>query len=75
MNTRHFFDTLDLATDLQLPMPGLQGTVAVLLGYNLRKSSRVQLSKWNRKVLSQQQVDYASTDAWASLLVYQKLMQ
>lgn len=38
-----------------------------------RVSKRQQRSNWETQVLSEAQLRYAATDAWASLMIYKKL--
>lgn len=46
---------------------------AIVLGFRISKSQ--QLSNWDADSLTEAQVRYAATDAWVSLLIYQKLIQ
>lgn len=52
---------------------GLRALVAILLRERLLKGSKV--TNWSRRVLTDAQLQYAATDAVASLLVYQKIIQ
>jgi len=49
----------------------LQKLAAIVLGFKISKSKR--LSNWEAKILHKAQLNYAATDAWASLRVYQEL--
>ena len=49
----------------------LQKLTAIVLGFKISKSKR--LSNWEAKILNRAQLNYAATDAWASLRVYEEL--
>jgi len=53
---------------------GLAGLVSVLLKKTLDKDSEVRLSNWSRP-LSVEQQKYAALDSYASLVVYQHILQ
>jgi ribonuclease D len=50
----------------------LQKVFAIVFGQKISKSQR--LSNWENNVLTAPQKLYAATDAWATLLIYTKLM-
>lgn len=52
---------------------GLQKMFAIVFGRKISKAQ--QLTNWEMPVLSIEQAYYASTDAWATLLIYQELQQ
>lgn len=52
---------------------GLQKIFAICFGKKISKSQ--QLTNWENSHLTPQQARYASTDAWATLLIYKELMQ
>ncbi len=51
---------------------GLQKIFAIMYGRRISKSQ--QLTNWENNHLSPDQARYASTDAWATLLIYKHLM-
>jgi ribonuclease D len=51
----------------------LKKLCAIILGFRISKSQ--QLSNWESDQLTDQQLLYAATDAWASLKIYEKLEQ
>lgn len=51
---------------------GLQKIFAIIFGKKISKSQ--QLTNWENVVLTPEQARYASTDAWATLLIYKELM-
>ena len=52
---------------------GLQKIFAICFGEKISKSQ--QLTNWENVVLTPEQARYASTDAWATLLIYKKLQE
>jgi len=50
---------------------GLRRLPPLLLGFRISKNQ--QLSNWEASRLSENQMRYAATDAWVSLLIYRKL--
>lgn len=52
---------------------GLQKIFAICFEKKISKSQ--QLTNWENVVLTPEQARYASTDAWATLLIYKELMQ
>jgi ribonuclease D len=51
---------------------GLQKMFAICFGKKISKTQ--QLTNWENVVLTPEQARYASTDAWATLLIYKELM-
>ncbi len=51
---------------------GLQKIFAIIFGQRISKTQR--LTNWDNKVLTLLQQKYASTDAWATLCIYNALM-
>jgi ribonuclease D len=67
-------DTLRLARSaLRLPSYSLASVAAHLFGIELDKS--FQKSNWRRRPLTRAQLDYAATDAFVSLRVYEELQK
>ena len=52
---------------------GLRGLAALLLGCRISKSA--QLTNWERPVLPAPALQYAATDAWISLRIYEALKE
>lgn len=52
---------------------GLQKIFAICFGKKISKAQ--QLTNWENSHLTPEQARYASTDAWATLLIYKELMQ
>ncbi len=52
---------------------GLQKAFGIIYGQRISKSQ--QLTNWENSHLTPDQARYASTDAWATLLIYKDLMQ
>jgi len=51
---------------------GLQKMFAICFGKKISKSQ--QLTNWENALLTPEQARYASTDAWATLLIYKELL-
>ena len=52
---------------------GLQKIFAICFGQKISKAQ--QLTNWENSHLTAEQAQYASTDAWATLLIYKELMR
>jgi ribonuclease D len=63
-----FVDLGDVARQAGIKNHGLRGLAAVLLGFRISKQA--QVSNWERKNLTPEQVTYAATDAWVSRELY-----
>lgn len=66
-----FVDLASLAKQKGVEAQGLRTLTANLLGYKLSKNS--QCSNWAHDVLTHQQIRYAATDAWISLVLFYTL--
>jgi len=66
------FDILPLACTMGFRQTGLASITRAIFG--LKLSKRQQRSHWDHWLLSQQQMTYAATDAYAHLCLYHKLM-
>lgn len=66
-----FVDLQDEVKKIGFESFSLKKLGAIVLGFRISKSQ--QLSNWNADKLSSQQLVYAATDAWVSLLVYRGL--
>ncbi|KAL3674916.1 hypothetical protein V7S43_000842 [Phytophthora oleae] len=66
-------DTLYIAHKLGCQRPGLKTACQVFLGGSLDKE--MQVSDWETPVLSEAQISYAATDAWAPLRVLLAMIQ
>ena len=63
-----FIDLGNIARENEIPHHGLRGLVAMFLKHRISKGS--QTSDWSRIILSDSQISYAATDAWASLELF-----
>jgi len=52
---------------------GLQKVFAIIFGRKISKAQ--QLTNWESPELTEQQLRYGATDAWASLLIYMQLLR
>lgn len=66
-----FIDLHELATAYRCQPRSLQGLVGIFLEKYLKKEERC--TDWEQNPLTQAQVDYAATDAYAALLVLQAM--
>ena len=67
-----FIDIQDIVENYGIGEKSLQKIFAILFGKKISKSQR--LSNWEADALSDAQKRYASTDAWATLMIYEKLL-
>lgn len=67
----NFGDLNKIADELNLQNKGLRNLAAMFLGIRISKTNRV--SPWHRSNLTNGQIIYAATDAWASREVYLKI--
>jgi ribonuclease D len=70
-NPHNFLELQDLTNDFGIESNSLRKLAAIVLGFRISKSQ--QLSNWEAEQLSDNQLIYAATDAWASLEIYNKL--
>lgn len=68
-----FVDLGILAKKSGIKNHGLRGLAAVLLGFRITKGA--QTSNWAREELTEKQIQYAATDAWAGRKLYLALEQ
>lgn len=66
-----FVELQDYVSQFGIENNGLRGIAAIVLHIKISKSQ--QLSNWENKTLSDAQVLYAATDAWACHEIYQNL--
>ena len=67
-----FVDLSILAREKGIEVESLKKLTALLLGFRISKTA--QTSNWETPNLSEKQIEYAATDAWACLGIYRKLM-
>ena len=67
-----FIDIQSIIDNYGIGEKSLQKIYAILFGKKISKSQR--LSNWEADVLTDAQKRYASTDAWATLKIYEKLL-
>ncbi|WP_226390374.1 3'-5' exonuclease [Penaeicola halotolerans] len=68
-----FFDLNDECKAVGFKSYGVRNLSALVLGIRISKSE--QLSNWETDTLSEKQIKYAATDAWACLEIYQELVK
>ncbi len=67
-----FVDLQDVVKSLEINVLSLRGLAAMVL--NVRISKRQRLSNWEADQLTNSQIDYAATDAWAALMIFKELV-
>lgn len=70
-NPGGFVELQDYAKDRGIQDFSLKKMVAIILGFRISKSQ--QLSNWEADTLSEAQMIYAATDAWAAFEIYHLL--
>ena len=70
---RNCIDVQKMVNDYGIMDLGLQKIFAIIFSKKISKSQ--QLTNWANVFLSDEQAKYASTDAWATLLIYLQLIQ
>jgi ribonuclease D len=68
-NPAGFIELQDYAKDLGIQNFSLKKLTAIVLGFRISKSQ--QLSNWEAEELTEAQQNYAATDAWTALNIYQ----
>lgn len=71
-NPGSFIDLQDMATELGIKDQSLQKLYANILGGKIAKGQ--QLSNWEADKLTEAQKQYAATDAWACIQLYNEMM-
>jgi len=65
-----FLELSSISQKLGIVNTGLRSLFAIFL--NSRVSKGAQVSNWSRRQLTKSQINYAATDAWVSLRLYQR---
>lgn len=73
-DARSFVEISDFTRRAGVENTGLRALAAHYLGFQMRKSKRVQCSDWSKR-LDRRQVQYAANDAWVGRELYLKLEQ
>jgi ribonuclease D len=66
-----FIDLALMAREVGLQVESVKKLTALVLGFRISKSA--QTSNWEAPTLTEKQIEYAATDAWVCLEIYQKL--
>lgn len=69
----NFIDLQDIVGDLGIKDLSLQKLYANL--FRQKISKRQRLTNWNNETLSEKQKEYAATDAWACIQLYEEIMR
>ncbi|MTI22186.1 3'-5' exonuclease domain-containing protein 2 [Fulvivirga sp. RKSG066] len=68
-----FVELNKMVTEIGIESNGLRKLTAIILGFRISKNA--QVSNWEAEKLTQKQLQYAATDAWVCLEMYNKLEQ
>ena len=68
---RAFYEINELVKGIGIESNGLRNLTATILGFRISKNA--QVSNWEAPVLEDRQIDYAATDSWVCLEMYEKL--
>lgn len=68
-----FVELNQLVKELDIECNGLRKLTAIILGFRISKGA--QVSNWENEILTEKQMDYAATDAWVCIKMYNKLVR
>lgn len=68
-----FVEVSQLSSKAGIVNTGLRALAAMFLGCRISKAA--QVTNWSRRILTEQQLNYAATDAWVSREVYLRLRE
>jgi ribonuclease D len=68
---KSFIELATLSKEVGLQVESVKKLAALLLGFRISKSA--QTSNWEAPTLTEKQIEYAATDAWVCLELYEKL--
>jgi ribonuclease D len=66
-----FFELTNLSKEVGFEVESVKKLTALLLGFRISKTA--QTSNWEAETLTDKQLQYAATDAWVCLQIFQKL--
>lgn len=67
-----FVELNQLVKPIGIESNGLRKLTAIILGFRISKSA--QTSNWESEILTEKQVNYAATDAWVCIKMYNSLV-
>jgi ribonuclease D len=68
---KSFIELATLSREVGLEVESVKKLAALMLGFRISKSA--QTSNWEAPTLTEKQIEYAATDAWVCLELYEKL--
>lgn len=72
-NPGGFVELNKLVKEMGIESNGLRKLTAIILGFRISKSA--QISNWESEKLTDKQLNYAATDAWVCIEMYQELQK
>lgn len=72
MKLAGFVELNHLVKEIGIESNGLRKLTAIILGFRISKSA--QVSNWEKEELTEKQVNYAATDSWVCIKMYNKLV-
>lgn len=72
MTPAGFVELNELVKAIGIESNGLRKLTAIILGFRISKSA--QVSNWEKEELTEKQLNYAATDAWVCIRMYNKLV-
>lgn len=73
IHPKSFIDLQNIVGDYGIQELSLKKVAAIVLGGKISKKQR--LTNWETRILNENQMTYAATDAWACLYIYNELMK
>ncbi len=73
VSNKRFTELQQLVKIFEIKDISLKKMTAIVLGFRISKGQ--QISNWEADPLQEAQILYAATDAWVSLLIYEKLIK
>ncbi len=70
---RGFVDLQSIISEWGVEEKSLRKMAAIVMGHKISKAQR--LSNWEAQRMTEPQKIYAATDAWACIMIYERLMQ
>lgn len=70
---KSFVELANLSKEVGLQVESVKKLAGLILGFRISKSA--QTSNWEAPTLTEKQIEYAATDAWVCLELYEKMIK